>query len=178
MKPPMRQPSWTPPPLGKSPPLPSPLPNHPPPKLPRPGNPGPVTLSRCGVPNGCGHREQTRKEGSGSQGGLWLLQVAQYTALRGGGGRGLIALSCPMMPARLPVDRWDLQHCPAGIPSAGFAPSSPPPTSPLFSAPGCPVAYGTHSALPLVELPLGEKPGGVAWGAAEQERHPDTVRVH
>ena len=35
------------------------------------------------------------KEGSGSQWGLWLFKVAQQTALRG----GLIALSCPMMPA-------------------------------------------------------------------------------
>ena len=47
------------------------------------------------------------KEGSGGQGELWLLKVAQQTALRGGGG-GLIALSCPTMPARLRVDHWDL----------------------------------------------------------------------
>ena len=48
------------------------------------GNPGLVTLSCCGGPNGFGHREQTRKEGSGGQGRLWLLKVAQQTALSRG----------------------------------------------------------------------------------------------
>ena len=87
-----------PPPFLKAPPLSKPLPSL------AQENPGPVTLSWCGSPNGSSHRQQTGKEGSGSQGGLLLLKVAQQTALGG----ALIALSCPSMPAQLPVDRWDL----------------------------------------------------------------------
>ena len=133
---------------------------QPPPPFQTQGNTGLVTLSWCGGPNGFGHCEQTGKEDSGGHGGLWLLRVAQQTALRGG---GLIAL-------KLPDDAGPIACGPLGpvtLPNRDSVCRGclyvPPPLlhHPLPSSlhPVALLPYGTHSALPLVELPLGSSLG-------------------
>ena len=86
---------------------PDPPPTTPPPPPPShaQGNRGAVTLLWCGSRNGSDHREQTRKEGSGSEAGSSYFKLP---SIRCRGGGGVIALGCVTMPARLPVDRCDL----------------------------------------------------------------------